>query len=176
MTMLLRVKPSICHQAVHSLPDFISICCFLPLLHTSSCCHWSSTVLLTLLCRTQEYVDKRLSKPCLPASAQTDTANPAPSMREQPPHINNLLFMLKTKNERLHSLLAFPQDKLTEKEGSVHGMCMLVSARNLKPSREWRDWRKQHLCDGPPVLIMLFSLLLYRQAFVQLHARCAFFA
>lgn len=31
-------------------------------------------------------------KACLPTSAQTDTTNQAHSMREQAPHINNLLF------------------------------------------------------------------------------------
>lgn len=40
-------------------------------------------------------------KSALPTAAQTDTANPARSMREQAPHINNLLFRaLNQKRER----------------------------------------------------------------------------
>lgn len=69
-------------------------------------------------------------------------------MREQALHINNLLFLAKKEEERLHSLLDFPQDKLTHLGGSIHGLCMLGEAWNLKPSTKWKDRRKHLLCDG----------------------------
>lgn len=156
-TVLLQVKPSNCHWALCSPSGFC-----LSQLFSASLPHiqWLLIIHSTELYSAAATV---LQKPMsmwfsafhiLPASAQTHIAIPAHSMREQPPHINNLLFLLSIK-KRLHSLLAFPQDKLTRLEGSVHGLCILVEARNLQPRSKWREWRKQLLCDGPPVLIVL---------------------
>lgn len=61
-------------------------------------------------------------KACLPASAQTDTANPAPSMREQPPNINSLLFVLSTKKRKAPQSAGLPprQTRL------IRGICSWV--------------------------------------------------
>lgn len=69
-------------------------------------------------------------------------------MKEQALHINNPLFLTKKEEEKLHSLLDFPQDKLTHLGGSVHGLYMLGEAWNLKPSTKLKDRRKHLLFYG----------------------------
>lgn len=137
------LKPSICHWVIYSQLVFcLSVPC-LSSIHpavVNQSLELSSAADAVLLDPGVRGLTP--FKACLPASEQTDTANQAPSMREQLPHRNNLLFKLSNpqpQKKRLQSLLASPQDKLTRLEGSVHGLCVLVEARNRQPSRKWRE-------------------------------------
>lgn len=133
--LFLRAKLPICHRAVCSSSVFCLWAVF---------CSIHPAVVNRSGRRSTEPRSMRLSAfQSLPACIGTNRPS---SLYERTASTHKQPFVCV-----LHSLLAFPQDKLTRLQGSVRGLCVLVDAWNLKPSsnKEEEETDENRLCAMP---------------------------